>query len=122
MVKLKRPVIESGAIGIDIGMLADGCDTFDFIRVGRVCHKDFHVRIANGDIVHMAGQGAIERRLANERGPAMEQDREVMKRCIFPQVVELPVAGSRLAYTGRSMMPFSFRSRLPPDIIVLPGS
>ncbi len=91
MVVLKRTVVEGGAIGVDVAVLADGGDALAFVRMAEMGENQADFREARGDLVEMAGKGEFERGLRDERRAGMEEHREVVTGGVGPEVVELPV-------------------------------
>ena len=74
VIELKGTVVQSGNIGIYVGMLADDRHGFAFVGMAEMGHDDPAFGEPDGDRVQVPGQGAVQRRLVHERGSGVQQD------------------------------------------------
>lgn len=91
MVVLKRAVVEGGAVGVDVAVLADGGDAFALVRVAEMGEDQTDFGEAGGDFVEVAGEGEFERGLGDEGRSSVEEDGQAVTGGVGPEIVELAV-------------------------------
>ncbi len=91
LVVLKRAIVEGGAVGVDVGMFADGGDALAFVGMAEMGEDQTDFGEAGGDLVEVTGEGEFEGGLGDKRGARVEEDGEAVAGGVGPEVVELGV-------------------------------
>ena len=120
MVVLEGPVVEGGAVGVDMPVLADGGDALAFVGMAEMGEDETDLGEPSGDLVEVAGEGEFEGGLGDEGGPGVEEDGEAVASGVGPEVVKLTVLRVEAGVHGHELDALEFEGLMTVGEFIAP--